>query len=198
MTEPTLGTSSDGYPDFIARTILALLEAGPAAAAELLAPIAYPPREVSKRVSVPIIVAGQVYRRDRFCCRYCGKRTIPTPIMELLGGIFPSVFPFHKNWRGGLTHPAVILISPVVDHLVPGAWGGSWSELSNLRTACWPCNGRKADLTLAQLGWNELPISESDWDGLASLYPRLWEAAGHPNPRHHQPWIRALLPATSQ
>jgi hypothetical protein len=112
--------------------------------------------------------------------------------MEVLGVVYPSLFPYHPNWKGGLTHPAVILISPVVDHLVPGAWGGSWSDLGNMRTACWPCNRRKADFTLVQLGWMERPVSDPGWDGLSSMYAALWEAAGRPNPTHHVRWMRAL------
>jgi hypothetical protein len=42
--------------------------------------------------------------------------------------------------------------SPVVDHLSPGSAGGDWLDESNLVTACWPCNGRKAEFTIERLG----------------------------------------------
>jgi hypothetical protein len=40
--------------------------------------------------------------------------------MELIGGLYPELFPFHRNWKGGETHPAIFSRSPVVDHVVPG------------------------------------------------------------------------------
>jgi hypothetical protein len=180
------------YVDHLSRAVRALLDESPDGAAAELEPIAYPPREIERRTAVPTRVAAMVFRRDCFCCRYCGQRTILTPIMELVGGLFPDVFPFHPNWKGGLTHPAIILVSPVVDHLRPGAWSGSWADLDNLRTSCWPCNMRKSDLTLEQLGWQEVAVAESDWDGLTGIYAPLWNHAGRPKPAYHMRWMRAL------
>jgi hypothetical protein len=135
---------------------------------------------------------AEIYVRDGFRCRYCGRRTIPTVIMELLGGIYPEVFPFHRNWKGGRTHPAIISRSPVLDHVVPGSQGGAWSAKQNLVTACWPCNAVKGDLSLRQLGWTVRPIQEGGWDGLVSCYVQLWAAAGRPNPQLHATWLKAF------
>lgn len=112
--------------------------------------------------------------------------------MELLGDVYPDDFPFHPHWRGGQTHPAVLARSPVVDHLDPGSAGGSWLDPDNLVTACWPCNARKADFTLEQLGWELLPVAQTDWAGLTRYYPALWRHAGSPKPALHQDWMRAL------
>lgn len=180
------------YVDHLSRVVRALLNDDHNGAKAALEPIAYPPREIPPRTPTPPAVAATVFKRDCFCCRYCGQRTILTPIMELLGGLFPSTFPFHPNWKGGLTHPAIILVSPVVDHLRPGAWSGSWADLDNLRTSCWPCNARKADLTLEQLGWQEVPIAHRDWDGLIGNYVSLWKHANRPKPDYHLRWMRAL------
>jgi 5-methylcytosine-specific restriction endonuclease McrA len=35
-------------------------------------------------------------------------------------------------------------LAPTGPHVVPGAAGGEWLAESNLVTACWPCNVRKA------------------------------------------------------
>lgn len=105
---------------------------------------------------------AEIYVRDGFRCRYCGRRTIPTVILELLGGIYPEVFPFHRHWKGGRTHPAIISRSPVIDHVVPGSQGGDWGAKENLVTACWPCNAVKGDLSLEQLGWTLRPIPGTD------------------------------------
>jgi len=60
-------------------------------------------------------------------------------------------------------------------------------------TACWLCNGRKANYTLGQIGMEVLPIAEQKaWDGLTAHYPALWEAAGRPKPNYHLDWMAAL------
>jgi HNH endonuclease len=158
----------------------------------MLEPIAYPPRDVEKRPQVPQAVRARTFVRDRFHCRYCQGWVIHEPIMRLLGAVFPDVFPWHPNWRGGLTHPAVISRSPLVDHVVPGSSGGAWLDPDNLVTACNPCNAIKADFTLAQLGWHIHDIPIDEWDGLISFYQPLWEHAGRPDERYHQSWMRDL------
>ena len=87
---------------------------------------------------------------------------------------------------------AVAACSAVVDHVVPGSLGGAWLEESNLVTACWPCNARKGDLTLEQLGWQLRAVDESSWDGLSGFYRDLWEIAGKPTKEAHPKWLQAL------
>jgi 5-methylcytosine-specific restriction endonuclease McrA len=188
---------ADDYPAVLRRVIDAALTDGIEAGAQALAPITYPRRLIPKRPGLSRAFQGKVYRRDRFTCRYCGGKLIPTPIMELLGEIYPDAFPFHPNWKGGETHPAIISRSPVVDHVRPGSSGGAWRDLGNLVTACWPCNGRKADFTLEQLRWGirDVPIDE-DWDGLTGRYPALWKGrrgaeAEVSRGLDDRPWVRA-------
>jgi hypothetical protein len=188
----------DDYPVVIEAAIRALVEYGPARGRGVIEQIAFPPRAITARPSVSRATAGRIFRRDGFICRYCGCRTIPTPIMQLVAGIYPDVFPYHPNWKGGATHPAIPTRSAVVDHVVPGAHGGDWAEEANMATVCWPCNVRKSDLTLEQLGWTLRPVeADSGWDGLTSLYPALWEAAGRPQSQLHGAWMRALGCATA-
>lgn len=183
----------DAYPDVLAELIRVVMSEGVGAGAEVLAPIAYSRRPIPKRPGLSRKIQGQIFQRDHFTCRYCGGRLIPTPMMELIGGLYPDAFPFHPNWKGGETHPAVLSRSPVVDHIIPGSAGGDWVDPENLATACWPCNGRKADFTLEQLGWEVRDVRErADWDGLTSSYPGLWRVAGKPKPRYHLAWIAAL------
>ncbi len=172
--------------------VRALLESGVDAGAAELAAIAYQPEDFRGRPALSRRLLGEVYRRDRYHCRYCGQRLIPASIMELVGTIYPDALPFHPNWKGGQTHPAFVACSPIIDHVVPGSLGGDWFSLENLVTACWPCNSRKADLTLEQLSWTLLPVPETDWDGLVSLYMPLWQAAKEPKPRFHRDWMAAL------
>lgn len=181
----------DAYPGVIEEGITALLERGFESGARALEPIAYTPRAVPKRPGLTRQVQGRVYRRDRFSCRYCGAELIPASIMELLGGLYPDLFPFHPNWKGGQTHPAFLSRSPVVDHIEPGASGGDWHALENLVTACWPCNARKGDFTLERLRWSVLPIGDG-WDGLTRYYHPLWLRAGEPKAAYHRAWMKAL------
>ena len=102
------------------------------------------------------------------------------------------MFPFHRNWKGGRTHPAIISRSPVLDHVTPGSQGGDWAANNNLVTACWPCNAVKGDLSLEQLGWTVRARQVDGWDGLVGEYPRLWVAAGRPNSRLHAAWIKVF------
>lgn len=184
---------ADDYPTQIEAAIRAVLAEGLEAGAAALEPIAYPPQTIARRPGVPLATAARLFKRDHFCCRYCSGTMIPTPIMALLGVLYPQSFPFHRNWKGGVTHPAVITRSPVIDHVNPGAWGGDWNADDNLVTACWPCNASKADFSLEQLGWPPLaePV-ETEWDGLTSLYRPLWIAAGSPIVGGHPRWLVAL------
>jgi len=141
----------DDYPAQIQRVISRFLEAGREAAEEELRPVAYPPRALPPRHTLPIPERLAVFQRDGWLCRYCGGQTVLTQVMALLGSLFPDQFPYHPNWKSGATHPAIISRSAAVDHVYPGSLGGSWTDPDNLATACWLCNMRKADLTLEQL-----------------------------------------------
>lgn len=184
---------ADNYPEVLAAVIDAVLKESAGAGVPLVEKIDYPRRDVAKRPGLSRKVAAEVFNRDHFICRYCGGQLILTPIMELISNLYPEMFPFHPNWKTGQTHPAILSRSPVVDHVAPGSMGGDWSDVENMVTACWLCNGRKANYTLSQMGWEVLPIAGQDaWDGLTAHYPALWEAAGRPKPQYHQGWIVAL------
>lgn len=183
---------ADDYPERLAAVIQAVLDHGCEAGAAAIEPMAYARREMTKRPSLSRLAQGRVYRRDHFQCRYCGGKLIPTAIMQLVAGMYPAAFPYHRNWKGGQTHPAVIARSPIVDHVEPGSTGGAWLDVDNMVTACWPCNSRKADFTLEQLDWSLRSPDDTGWKGLTNFYGELWVAAREPNPKYHQDWMRAL------
>jgi hypothetical protein len=195
LTRNPIPSPEDDYPAVLGEVVDAVLADGPDAGRVVLAPIAWTRREIATRPSLRRALIGEVFRRDHFTCRYCGAELIPTPIMQLVAGLYPDLFPYHPNWKGGETHPAILSRSPVVDHIVPGSAGGDWLDDDNLVTACWPCNGRKADFTLDQLRWQLIERDpNSRWDGLTSRYRDLWQAAGEPRPDYHKSWIAALAP----
>lgn len=182
----------DDYPEHVERAIGSFVEKGRDAGAAALEAIAFRPEEVARRKTPSRAVRAQVFLRDQFICRYCGGKTIFEPVMALVGYVYPELFPYHPNWRGGMTHPALISRSALVDHVVPGSGGGAWLDVDNLVTACNPCNSIKADFSLEQLGWTLQPIRRTKWDGLVGLYPALWDAAGRPAESFHLAWMRDL------
>jgi HNH endonuclease len=187
----------ENYPQVIAEIVGQLVSGNRVGADRIMAGIAYRKQAIRKRPSISRPLMVRVFRRDCWTCRYCGGRTVFSPVMPLLGVIFPEHFPYHSHWKAGQTHPAVAACSAVVDHVVPGALGGAWLEESNLATACWPCNVRKGDLTLEQLSWELRAVEVSSWDGLTGFYRQLWEIAGRPIAESHPQWLRALSDPTT-
>lgn len=186
MTRP----QTDDYADELQGVLAALISEGRVAAAEKLAPIAYPRREMMARSEPSESLIAATYKRDRFHCRYCGCRVIPTQVMRLVSEIFPDDFPYHPNWKGGQTHPAIPSRSATLDHVLPWTQGGT-NDPENLVCACWICNRVKGDVTLQQLGWELKQISaDVEWDGLTNYYRQLWKLAGSPTGGDHRFWIR--------
>ena len=66
---------------------------------------------------VPRHVQLAVFRRDGFCCRYCGRKVVLPPVLRLLSIPFAEVFPYHLYGRmsvtlrsGGILQAAIDLI----------------------------------------------------------------------------------------
>jgi 5-methylcytosine-specific restriction endonuclease McrA len=134
----------------------------------------------------PELQAG-VFIRDAFVCCYCGVRTVPLPILELLG---------LRLTRGLLTPESFLLISTTCNHIKPVTRGGT-SARDNLATACWRCDATKADSLLSELGWPEPqlgPHERETWRGLTEHYRMLWDALDRPEPGRHERWMEALAP----
>ena len=185
----TLRPETDDYPDRLERVAEALVAGDRVKAEAELAALAYTVREVPRRSEPSETVIASIYRRDRFRCRYCNARVIPTQVMRLVSHFFPEAFPYHPNWKVGATHPAFASRSATLDHVVPWTAGGR-NDPDNLVCACWVCNSVKGDLRLEQLGWSVRPIVDDDWDGLTRFYKPLWEKAGEPKTSGHRLWVR--------
>jgi 5-methylcytosine-specific restriction endonuclease McrA len=189
-TEAVIRPQTDDYPEHLERAVTALVAGDTRRANDAIHEIAAPRRLVAKRAEPSETVIAGVYRRDRFCCRYCGCRVIPTQVMRLVASLFPDDFPYHTNWKGGETHPAFTSRSATLDHIFPWARGGT-NDVGNLACACWVCNQVKGELTLDQIGWELRPIDEHEtWDGLTGNYPKLWELAHKPSVGDHVLWMR--------
>lgn len=146
--------------------------------------------------SVPIPIQLEVFRRDHFTCRYCGRRTVLPPVLRLLSIAFGSVFPYHPHGKMSECHLAFWRDLASCDHVVPVARFGA-SDERNLVTACYMCNSIKQNWTVEELGWELRSIlKDNSWDGLSDKFPALLElcetrfaAARIP---YFRIWLRAL------
>lgn len=66
-------------------------------------------------------------------CRYCAAKTIAPPVLRVVSRLHPQDFPYHPNWKAGQVHPAYLLTSTTLDHVVPGTRGGA---LARSRQPC--------------------------------------------------------------
>ena len=189
----------DQYRTAIRAAVEAAISGGRESGRKQLRPIWFQPTPAPERKPVSDAIRVQVFRRDSFTCCYCLSRVIPEPILRLLGHMYPEEFPHHPNWKAGCMHRAIPLLCAEVDHFHPVARGGS-NEISNLRTACAPCNTRKADFLLAEIGMTDRSNEiSSGWDGLTGSYRQLWEsqqdAAGQLLDEGYQVlWVKLLSP----
>jgi len=140
-----------------------------------------------------------VFRQDRFVCRYCGKRLVFTPVMRCMSLIYED-FPFHSNWKDRYGHGFYYNHSTTVEHRQPLARLGT-SGRNNLITTCFTCNRWKLDSYAEEIGWQELPVSQdSTWDGLTGIYKSLYamlpvDRLTKTEVTYHLPWLRAVQQA---
>lgn len=118
-----------------------------------------------------------IYERDRYTCRYCGKRTVLVRVLEVLSYAFPEELPYGgRSWPMAHTHIAYWTHTTSLEHLVPHARGGGFDAAENLGVACWQCNHVKGDALIDEVGFQSRTAA-SDWDGLTHHLPQLVEAA---------------------
>jgi hypothetical protein len=142
------------------------------------------------RVTVSPKLKAEAFLRDGWRCHYCGRRVVVAGVIELIGLLCPDEFPFPPGHHmpKGRTHPAAERVYPNVDHVKATAIGGDALDLSNLVTACTPCNETKGD----RLGWERVELLRDEWDGLAGLYRGLFTLANARMTSTHRDWMRAL------
>ncbi|WP_205745490.1 HNH endonuclease [Egicoccus halophilus] len=183
-----VGDGDDGYPDELARLAAALSQDDAEVVREASdavrirrwplppLPLHRPPVASRGRSgdASPVTIAA-MFARDGYRCRYCGTRTVAREALEAMAAAAmrfgPDVFPRAPGWRMDGTHPAFYWQYATDDHLLAASVGGPADDLDNLVSACWPCNVRKGNATLEQLGWGPPlpPRHDLDgWDGLVS------------------------------
>jgi len=137
------------------------------------------------RKNIPKKVQLEVFRRDNWHCRYCGRPIFFNPTLNLLEKLNPDHIYYHPHGKSGSMLSLFQWSMGSVDHIKPVARGGT-NDLENFVTACWYCNHRKREkMTPAQ---KMLAKKESKWDGFSGLYPNLLKSLG----RKEDEWVRLL------
>jgi 5-methylcytosine-specific restriction endonuclease McrA len=152
------------------------------------------------RIRKPILKTTQVevFRRDGWLCRWCGRPVIFGPVMRYVeryvrqsGHNGPLAY-FHLNWTRA-NAPLLDHLGAVVDHVKPFSDGGA-HDPSNFATACNKCNqrknaGRPKEPRRAIKSRHGEPVQ---WDGLSALFVVLVTAEQSGVTKTDLEWYAAL------
>ncbi len=155
------------------------------------------PRYASRAIQV------QVFRRDRWLCRWCGCPVIFAPMLRYLAefakqeGLTSPLAYYNRNWRRR-DAPLLDHFGAVIDHVEAHSGGGS-SAISNLATACNKCNGRKSASSAEDFSKRRprIPVKGKygdplDWDGLSNLFMVLAAKSPGASTATERAWLSAL------
>ena len=140
---------------------------------------AFPPLPAfTPRAAWPKPRLVRVYVRDGFTDRYCGEPLVFPGALRALSVLAPDLFPYHRNWKQSVTHPAYWSHYPTIDHVIPLARGGR-DEEANVVTTSMLRNAAKSNWLLSELGWPE-PRAPAvpGWDGLLPWFCQVYEIKG--------------------
>jgi 5-methylcytosine-specific restriction endonuclease McrA len=159
-----------------------------------------PPRYASRAIQV------QVFRRDRWLCRWCGCPVIFAPTLRYIAefvkqeGVGIPLAYYNRNWRRR-DAPLLDHAGAVIDHVEAHSGGGA-SVISNLATACNKCNGRKSASSVEVFTKRRprIPVKGKygdplNWDGLSTLFLVLIAKSPGPATSTERAWLRALRSA---
>jgi 5-methylcytosine-specific restriction endonuclease McrA len=148
----------------------------------------------------------QVFRRDRWLCRWCGCPVIFAPVMRYLGefvkqeGWSDAPAYYNRNWRR-TDAPLLDHMGAVIDHVEAHSGGGA-SVIANLATACNKCNARKSNSPAEAFSKRRprIPVKGKygdplDWDGLSTIFAILIAKNPGIATSTERAWLRALRSA---
>jgi len=125
-----------------------------------------------ERKNIPKKIQLEVWNRDNWHCRYCGKPIFYTPALKLFDKLNPDHFYFHSNGKIGKMLPLFIWSWASIDHIDPFSKGGP-DTIKNFVSACWECNLKYNDKSIEEGKPVPKEIIQSPWDGFYGLYPKL-------------------------
>ena len=125
-----------------------------------------PPTEIKTPGDAKARTKYSVFQRDAWHCRFCGIRVIDPRARDH----FKPLDEFQWGKRNLDRHASLAVLASH-DHVIPKQWGGS-HEMSNLVTACWPCQFSRHKYRIEHCGIfdpRDRPPIESNWDGLCRV-----------------------------
>ncbi len=144
-----------------------------------------------------------VFRRDGWICRWCGRPVIFAPALKYLEEFarnegFGGPLAYHDpRWRRDRA-PLLDHLGAVIDHVEAHSRGGS-ADAENFVTSCNKCNTRKSD-TPVQDFTRRLPAHRiksrygepQHWDGLSTIFTILVQRQSANATASERNWLRAL------
>src|SRR4051794_21613401 len=91
--------SPDAVPGALHAVVAALATGNAATACTHMDAIAFHRQDATLRRPPSPQALAEIYDRDRYQCRYCGRKTVLIEVMRLLSELFPEQFPYHRNWK---------------------------------------------------------------------------------------------------
>jgi 5-methylcytosine-specific restriction endonuclease McrA len=155
------------------------------------------------RAKVPKVLQVEVFRRDGWICRWCGRPVIFAPAMKYLerfarsSGITEPLAYHDAHWT---RHNAPLLdhMGAVIDHVGAHSRGGK-DLADNFATACNKCNANKSNASQDEFSKTSPRHAvkgkygePQHWDGLSTLFVILVERAGETATSSEGEWLRAL------
>jgi hypothetical protein len=138
-----------------------------------LAAVAHQPPVFKERRPITAVERHRIYCRDRYLCRYCGRRLVHPGVFHVLAQLYSERFVYDPPRLARSSAPAREA-TPVLDHVLPVIRGGDTEE-ANLVTACYPCNARKAHHLPQECGMHLRPIPKRGWHGLVREFVDMGE-----------------------
>ena len=111
----------------------------------------------------------ELFARDGWRCRFCGLKVVYRKAIKVMNTSFPEAVRWDLPQRQ--QHPAFRASCASADHIVPHSRGGA-NDLSNLVTACGPCQFGRNQWLLEEVGIldpRERSAVIDQWDGLTRL-----------------------------
>lgn len=124
-------------------------------------------------------VITAVYRRDRFTCVYCARRTVVLPVLGLVSELLPTEVSLASQLEVRRRSP--LLLGPLHDARTRGGGldrrrlAGGAEPGHRLRALSGP-EGQPQRCRPGLAGSR----TTASWDGLTALLPELWQRAGRP------------------
>ena len=163
--------------------------------------------EARKRKAISKTLQVQVFRRDHWLCRWCGRPVVFAPALKYLEKFVRSTgytghLAYHDaRWRRD-NAPLLDHLGAVIDHVEAHARGGANSK-ENFVTSCNKCNMRKNACSVEEFS-NRSPLrrvkakyGEPDrWDGISILFTLLAAQSRDLATQSDRQWLQALDPNT--